>query len=77
MYYQSNLNTASYPKQGVFDWWLRRPTQPPTVSEVCFTDDEADRSGCGIVAKQLSGCRWDVGWSEWVMDAEEESGEFM
>jgi len=77
MYYQSNLNTASYPKQGVFDWRLSRLTQPPTISEACLTDDEADISGCGIVAKRLSGCRWDVGWSEWVMDAEEESGEFM
>jgi len=22
------------------------------------------RSGCGIVTKWPSGCRWDVGWSE-------------
>ena len=29
-----------------------------------------------IVAKRLSGCRWDVGWSEGAMDAEE-SGKFM
>jgi len=35
------------------------------------------RSGCGIVAKRLSGCHWDVGRGEGVMIAEEESGEFM
>jgi len=29
------------------------------------------------VAKRLSGCHWDVGRSEGVMDAEEVSGEFM
>ena len=29
---------------------------------------------CG---KRLSGCRWDVGWSELVMDAAEQSGKFM
>ena len=35
------------------------------------------------MAKLLSGCRWDVGWSEGIMDAEEkekeeeEGGEFM
>jgi len=34
------------------------------------------RSKCGIVAKWLSGCRWDAAWSEGVMNAEE-SGEFM
>ena len=34
------------------------------------------RSECSIVAKRLSWCRWDIGWSEGVMDAEE-SGEFM
>jgi len=34
------------------------------------------RSECGIVTKWLSGCHWDVGWSEEVMDAEE-SGEYI
>jgi len=29
------------------------------------------RSECGIVAKRLSGCHWDVGWSEGVTDADE------
>jgi len=29
---------------------------------------------CG---KRPSGCPWDAGWSEQVMDAEEESGNFM
>jgi len=28
------------------------------------------------VAKRLSGCNWDVGWSEGVMDAEE-SGKYI
>jgi len=34
------------------------------------------RSESGIVAKQLSGCNWDVGWSEGVKDAES-SGEYI
>jgi len=34
------------------------------------------RSECGIVTKRLSGCHWDVGWSEGVMDAED-SGEYI
>jgi len=29
------------------------------------------------VAKWQSGCCWDVGWSEGVIDAEEESDKFM
>ena len=29
------------------------------------------------MTKRLSGCRWDVVWSKGVMDAVEESGEFM
>jgi len=29
------------------------------------------RSVSGIVAKRLSGCNWDVGWSEGVMHAED------
>jgi len=35
------------------------------------------RSRCSIVTKRLSGCRWDVVLSKGVMDAVEESGEFM
>ena len=34
------------------------------------------RSESGIVAKRLSGCNWDVGWSEGVTDAEE-SGKYI
>jgi len=34
------------------------------------------RSESGIVTKRLSGCNWDVGWSEGVMDAEE-SGKYI
>jgi len=34
------------------------------------------RSESGIVTKRLSGCHWDVGWSEGVIDAEE-SGEYI
>jgi len=34
------------------------------------------RSESGIVGKRLSGCNWDVGWSEGVMDAEE-SGKYI
>jgi len=34
------------------------------------------RSECGIVTKWLSGCNWDVGWSEGVMDGEK-SGEYI
>jgi len=30
----------------------------------------------GIVTKRLSGCYWDVGWSEGVMHAED-SGEYI
>jgi len=33
-------------------------------------------SESGIVAKWLSGCNWDVGWSEGVRNAEE-SGEYI
>jgi len=34
------------------------------------------RSESGIVTKRLSGCYWDVGWSEGVMHAED-SGEYI
>jgi len=34
------------------------------------------RSESGIVTKRLSGCHWDVSWSEGVMDGEE-SGEYI
>jgi len=34
------------------------------------------RSESGIVTKQLSGCYWDVGWSEGVMQTED-SGEYI
>jgi len=34
-------HSASYPQWGVFDWRWDRPTQPPTLSDACLTDDEA------------------------------------
>ena len=56
---------------------LVSPIPRSREQHLCWSDGCLCRSRCSVVTKRLSGCRWDVGWSEGLMDAVEESGEFM